>query len=141
MKNTFLKSITCAGLLLFSLGAAQAVAQDRDDDAWHRSREDFYAGNSWRMHMFERIRVDLDHVQDVAFERRDEDRIVRTKAKISELQDKLAAGRYDRQELDDVIASLQTVVDDNRLSSGDRDMLNDDLDRVRDYRDHHENWR
>jgi hypothetical protein len=93
------------------------------------------------MHMFERIRVDLDHVQDVAFERRDEDRIVRTKAKISELQDKLSAGRYDRQKLDDVIASLQTVVDDNRLSSRDRDMLNDDLDRVRDYRDHHENWR
>ena len=93
------------------------------------------------MHMFERIRVDLDHVQDVAFERRDEDRIVRTKAKISELQDKLSAGRYDSQKLDDVIASLQTVVDYNRLSSRDRDMLNDDLDRVRDYRDHHENWR
>jgi len=140
MKQTLLKSITCAGLLLFSFGAAQAVAQDHDDDAWHRSREEFYAGTGWRMHMFERIRVDLDHVQDVAFGRRDEDRIVRTKEKISELQEKMAAGRYDRPELDDVIASLETVVEDNRLSRSDRDMLTDDLSRVRDYQAHHENW-
>ncbi len=28
----------------------------------------------------------------------------------------------------------------NRLSARDRDMLNDDLNRVRDYRAHHEAW-
>jgi hypothetical protein len=32
-------------------------------------------------------------------------------------------------------------VADNRLSSRDRDMLNDDLNRMRDYREHHEDWR
>jgi hypothetical protein len=141
MKHALLKSITCAGLLLFSFGGARAAVQHQDDDdAWHRTREEFYAGNDWRMHMFNRIRIDLDHVQDVAFGRRDEDRIVRTKERIADLQEKMAAGRYDGPELDDVIASLETVVSDNRLSHRDRDMLTDDLSRVRDYRDHHDDW-
>jgi hypothetical protein len=139
MKHALLKSITCAGLLLFSFGAAQAAAQSQDDDSWYRTRDQFYAGD-WRMHMFERIKVDLDHVQDVAFNRRDEDRIVNTKERIADLQDKMVAGRYDGPELDDVVASLDRVVSDNRLSSRDREMLRDDLSRVRDYRDHHDNW-
>jgi hypothetical protein len=140
MKNALLKSLTCAGLLLFSFGAAQAAAQYQDDDAWHRTREEFFAGTDWRMHMFDRIKVDLDHVQDVAFGRRDEDRIVNTKERIADLQDKMAAGRYDGPELDDVVSSLDRVVSDNRLTPRDRDMLRDDLEHVRDYRAHHENW-
>jgi hypothetical protein len=142
MKHLLRSSITCAGLLLFSFGASQALAQQyQDNDAWHRSRDEFYAGNDWRMHMFDRIRTDLDHVQDAAFGRRDEDRIVDTKTKISELQSKMAAGRYDQPELDAVVSNLETVVADNRLSPRDRDMITDDLSRVRDYRAHHDNWR
>ena len=52
---------------------------------------------------------------------------------------KMAEGRYDQPELDDVIAGLGRVVADNRLSVRDRDILNEDLNRVRDYREHHEN--
>jgi hypothetical protein len=141
MKHTLWNTITCSGLLLFSFAAGQAAAQYQDDDAWHRSREEFYAGNSWKMHMFDRIRADLDHVQAMAFSRKDEDRIVETKEKVSELQGRMAEGRYDQPELDRVITNLERVVADNRLATRDRDILMDDLSRVRDYRAHHDNWR
>jgi hypothetical protein len=32
------------------------------------------------------------------------------------------------------------VIADNRLSQRDRDILNDDLSRLRDYRERHDNW-
>jgi hypothetical protein len=92
------------------------------------------------MHLFERVRADLDHVQTVAFSDGDEYRIVRTKQQVDELQGKLAEGKYDQPELDEVVASLGRVLADNRLSPRDRDMLNDDLSRVRDYRAHHGDW-
>jgi drug/metabolite transporter (DMT)-like permease len=40
---------------------------------------------------------------------------------------RLANGRYDRRQLDDVIASLQRVLQQNRLAQRDGDLLNDDL--------------
>jgi len=145
MKRSLINGIACAGLLLFSLSARQAVAQDRDndrgDDTFYHSREGFYSGDSWKMHLFDRVRADLDHVQRVAFAGSDEYRIVRTKEQVAELQSKMAEGRYDQPELEDVIASLGRVVADNRLDSRDRDILSEDLSRVRDYRDHHDNWR
>jgi hypothetical protein len=140
MKTTLRNKITCGALLVFAFTAGQAIAQYQDDDAWHRTREEFYAGNDWRMHMFVRIKTDLSHVQDVAFGRRDEDRIVDTEQKVSDLQSRMVSGAYDQPELDAVIDSLDKVVADNRLGPRDREMLTDDLSRVRDYRAHHENW-
>jgi len=141
MKQALLRNVVCAGLLLFSFAAARAAAQYRDDDSWHHTREEFFASTEWRLHMFDRTREDLDHVQDVAFAKKDEHRIVDTKKEITELQDKMAAGKYDEGKLDDVINRLEKVVADNRLAPNDRDMLNDDLSRARDYRAHHDNWR
>jgi hypothetical protein len=140
MKRSLINSLACAGVLLFSLAASQAVAQYHDDDAWHHSRDTFFAGTSWRMHLFDRVRADLDHVQTVAFSGGDQYRIVRTKQEVSELQGKLTEGRYDQPELDEVIAGLERVLADNSLDIQDRDMLNDDLGRVRDYRAHHDDW-
>jgi hypothetical protein len=141
MKHPLLKTIAGAGLLLCGIINVQAAPQYRDEDPWHRSREAFYEEQSWKMHLFDRVREDLDHVQTLAFSGGDEDRIVRTKQVLGDLQSRLADGRYDRPELDDAIAALTRVVADNRLSSRDRDMLNDDLNRMRDYREHHEDWR
>jgi hypothetical protein len=53
----------------------------------------------------------------------------------------MVAGQYDQPELDEVIAALQRVVADNRLTPRDRDILTDDLNRMREYREHHEDWR
>jgi hypothetical protein len=60
---------------------------------------------------------------------------------LDELQAKYVERGYDQPELDDVIGALQRVVADNRLSNRDRDMLTDDLHRLREFREHHEGYR
>jgi len=141
MKRGLLSTIACAGLLMLSWAAGTAAAQsNRDDESWYRTRDSYFTGNDWKMRLFERVRLDLDHVQTVAFAGTDEYRIVHTKEQVGELQGKLAEGKYDQPQLDEVIAGLERVVADNRLTARDRDMLNDDLSRVRDYRTHHEDW-
>ena len=70
----------------------------------------------------------------------DQYRIARTKQELDELQDKLARGYYDQRELDEVIGAMQRVVADNRLSRRDRDLLADDLDRMRDFRARHDDY-
>ena len=135
-----LMSLACAGLLFFSLGGSQASAQD-EHEKWYQERDTYYHGEGWHGRFFERVKMDLDHVQAVAFSGADEDRIVETKQAMDELQRKHAEGRYDQPELDQAIGSLRTVIADNRLSKRDRDMLTDDLNRMRDYRENHERWR
>ena len=63
-----------------------------------------------------------------------------SKQELDELQNKLANGRYDERQLDSVIGSLQRVVQDNRLARNDRDILNDDLNRLRDFRARHDSY-
>ena len=129
------RSLTAVAAFLVLAGAA--IAQNPD---WYHERDGRYRGENWRMHMFSEVREDLDHVQATTFGGRDEFRIVRTKEELNELQGDLEAHRYTQAKLDDVIATLQRVVADNRMSSRDREMLNDDLRRLREYREHHENW-
>jgi hypothetical protein len=113
----------------------------RDDDVYHRDRDDRFRGEDWRQRFFERIREDLDHVQSGAFPfGADQYRLARTRQELDELQSKLAAGRYDQRELDEVIGALDRVVRDNRLSRGDRDVLADDLNRLRDFRARHNDY-
>ena len=91
--------------------------------------------------MFANVREDLDHIQSKTFPiGRDEYRIVRTKQQLDELQSDLAAHRYAEAKLDEVIGTLQKVVADNRMSGRDRDLLNEDLNHLREYRAHHEEW-
>jgi hypothetical protein len=140
MRRTVFQLI--AGTVLLVFGVSLAAAQDRDrDDSWYQSRESFYREQHWKAHFFNRVREDLDRVQSTTFPGTgDEFRINRTKQELNELQEKMAAGRYDQPELDEVIAALQRVVESNKLSARDRDVLSDDLTRLRDYREHHANW-
>jgi hypothetical protein len=112
------------------------MAQD-----WYRDREERFRGEQWRGHIFEHVRSDLDHVGSAIWasgkERR---RLDRTKQELTELHAKLVQGRYDERELDDVIDSIVKSANDERLAPRDRDVLHDDLNRLRDYREHHEHW-
>lgn|SRR5581483_2797 len=144
MMNNFLtKGIAAAAFLLF---AGSLAAQDRDRDSrdydwYHQDREDRYRQERWRMRLFWHVREDLEHVQAATFPfGRDQYRLQRTKQELNELQDKLSRGIYDPREVDDVANALQRVVADNRLRPRDRDMLNDDLRRIQEYREHHEGW-
>lgn len=112
-----------------------------DPDAYYRNRDAWFAGQNWRGQLFHRVRQDVEYVQSVTFPGGgDQWRLERTLEELDELQGKLAAGNYDEEELDDVVAALQTVVRDNRLSFRDRDLLTDDLGRLRDFRSRHEEY-
>ncbi len=141
MRHILLKLSAGACLLVF--GAGLGMAQDRDrDSSWYQSRNSFFHEQHWKAHLFQRVREDLDRVQSSTFPGGgDEYRIVRTKQELGDLQAKLAENRYDQPQLDDVIAGMQRVIDSNKLAPRDRDMLSDDLSRMRDYREHHADWR
>ena len=145
MRHILLKLSAGACLLVFGAGLGMAQDRDRDrdrDSGWYQSRESFFHQQDWKAHLFQRVREDLNQVQSTTFPGgRDEYRIARTKQELGDLQAKLAENRYDQPQLDGVIAGLQRVIDSNKLSPRDRDMLSDDLSRLRDYREHHENWR
>jgi len=135
MRKIFLRSSSAAAFLVL---AGVALAQPPD---WYAHREERYRGEQWRARMFTEIHEDLNHVQSTTFSGpRDEYRLVRTKQELDQLQTDLTAHRYDEAKLDQVIGTLQRVVADNRMSPRDRDLLKDDLSRLRDYRAHHENW-
>ncbi len=142
MRRLLLRSIMGSGLLLLGLTAYSQDRdrdRDRDEDRYHQIQrgEDW-----WRGRMFERVRDDLAHVQSVTFPfSADQYRLNRVKQELNELQAKLAENRYDQPELDDVISAMQRVVTDNHLSGRDRDLLNDDLNRLRAFREHHDGYR
>jgi hypothetical protein len=114
--------------------AGPGVGDDRD--AYHRERDDAFRGGDWRMHLFVRIREDLDHVQTVSFPGGDQYRIERARQELNQLQDMQDQGRYNQRQLDDVVMALGRIVADNRLAARDRDVLNDDLKRLQDFRAH-----
>jgi hypothetical protein len=134
MRSFFRKSSAAAAFLIL---AGAAMAQDAD---WYHHREERFRDEHWRARVFAEVKEDLNHVQANTFNGRDEFRLVRTKQQLDELQGDLAARRYNEPKLDEVIGSMQRVVADNRMSPRDRDILNEDLQRLRDYRAHHEGW-
>src|SRR5271166_2169134 len=87
MKKFLLRTAAGPGLILFGLTANMQAQPPRDDDAYHRDRDDYYRGDQWRARMFDHIREDLNHVQATAFSGvRDEYRIDRAKQELGELQ-------------------------------------------------------
>ncbi len=113
----------------------------RDDEGYYRDRDDFFRGRDWRQRIFDRVRSDVEHVRSVTFPiGADQYRLARTIQELNELQGLLARGRYDRRQLDDVIEALQSVLRDNRLSRRDRDILADDVDRLREFRAHYRDY-
>jgi hypothetical protein len=113
-----------------------AVAQD-----WYHDRDARFHDERWRGHIFEHVRADLDHIGSAIWASgRERARLDRTRQELSELQAKLEHGRFDEHELDDVIDSIRKSSNDERLARRDREVLNDDLARLQDYREHHEHW-
>src|ERR1700731_4129385 len=129
MRHLLLRTIAGTGLMLFGLSATIQAQPPRDDDRYHRDRDDYYRGDQWRARMFDRVRDDLNHIQTTWFSGGggDQYRIERAKQELNELQTAMAEHRYNERALDDVINAMQRVVSDNRLSDRDRSILNDDL--------------
>ncbi len=132
-----MKQIFTAGFLLMAFLGMTAVAQD-----WYHDRDERFRGEGWRGHLFEHVRMDLDHVGSAIFAApRERRRLETTKRELADLQGQLrAGGRYNEHELNDVIDSMVKSANDQRLAPRDREMLNDDLNRLRDYRANHDHW-
>jgi len=123
----------CIALAALAVGA---FGQD-----WYREREERYRGEEWRRHVFMQVRTDLDHVWS-AFRAsdRERDRLERTKQELTKMQEDLDHGRWDNGLLNDVIDSIRKSSNDQRLAPRDRQVLADDLVRLKDYQDHHNHW-
>jgi hypothetical protein len=110
-------------------------------DQYQEDRDRFFQGEAWRRNFFQRVREDVEHLEHSTIPfTGDRVRLARTATELNELQGKLAEGRYDERQLDDVMAALSSVVQNNRLSERDRDILNDDLRRMREFRERHDEW-
>jgi uncharacterized coiled-coil DUF342 family protein len=88
------------------------------------------------------VRSDLDHIWSARRASEKENaRLDKTKEELTELQAKLDHGRFDNGTLNDVIDSIRKSSNDERLAPRDRAVLNDDLNRLKEYQNNHNNWK
>jgi hypothetical protein len=125
-----------AAVLILASVTSIAFAQD-----WYHDREERYRGDQWRPHVFSDVRQDLDHIYSARFASEKENaRLDKTKEELTKMQADLDQGRFDNGLLNDVIDSIGKSANDQRLSPRDRDVLNDDLNRLHDYQRNHNHW-
>ncbi|HET7893152.1 MAG TPA: hypothetical protein VFL34_16610 [Candidatus Sulfotelmatobacter sp.] len=123
-------------VLILATATSVAFAQD-----WYRDRDERYHGDQWRPHVFSHVGQDLDHIWSARNASEKENaRLARTKEELSKMQADLDQGRFDNGLLNDVIDSLRKSANDQRLSPRDRDVLNDDVNRLHDYQRNHNHW-
>ena len=139
MKRFFIGTTIASGVLFFVVPAfCQDHDRDRDRDRYYSQSRD---ENFWRGHLFDRIREDVDRVQaNTPTFSADEFRLARVKQDLSELQRDAAAGRFENKDLDDVTSAIRRVIADNRMPDRDRRLLSDDLNRLQEYKAHHERY-
>jgi hypothetical protein len=126
-----------AGLIVAVFAILSASAQD-----WYHDREARYQGEQWRPQVFTQVRADLDHIWSArGASGKENERLDRTKEELTKMQDDLDQGRYDNGILNDVIDSLKKSADDQRLAPRDRAVLSDDLVRLHDYQQNHNQWK
>jgi uncharacterized membrane protein len=88
--------------------------------------------------VFLEIRTDLDHIWSAKHAAdKERKRLERTKEELTELQAKLDHGEWDNGHVNDVVDSLRKSANDERLSERDRAVLNDDVNRLKDYQREH----
>jgi hypothetical protein len=126
-----------AGLFLATLVTLSAGAQD-----WYHDRDARFQGQQWRQQVFTEVRSDLDHIWSArGASEKENTRLDKTKEELTVLQGKLDQGRFDNGTLNDVIDSLRKSANDERLSPRDRTVLADDVSRLKDYQNNHNNWK
>src|ERR1700730_7372340 len=82
--------------------------------------------------LVERVHQDLNHAYGVFhFSDSDRDRLNNTEKQLREFSEKWSKGKFDKGELDDVISSIQHVLDENKMPTESRDALSDDVARLR----------
>lgn len=119
------------GVIVTAL-AMNLAAQD-----WYQQRAERFRGEQWRPHLFLNVRTDLDHVWSGKAADRERERLQKTEEELSKMQTDLNQGRWDNGILNDVIDSIQKSANDQQLARRDRDVLADDLKRLKEFQDQH----
>jgi hypothetical protein len=128
-----MKKIIMTGLLAVVFFGLSTAAQD-----WYHDRDERFRGDQWRSRVFLEIRTDLDHIWSAKHAAdKERKRLERTKEELTELQAKLDHGEWDNGHVNDVVDSLRKSANDERLSERDRAVLNDDVNRLKDYQREH----
>ena len=120
-----------AGVMMTAL-AFSVVAQD-----WYHDREERFRGEQWRSHLFAHVRTDLEHVWSGRASDKERARLQRTEEELTKMQADLDHGRWDNGLLNDVIDSIAKSANDDHLPPRDRDVLADDLRRLKEFQDQH----
>src|SRR5580704_16643957 len=124
-------------VLILASVTSIAFAQD-----WYHDRDERYRGDQWRPHVFSHIRQDLDHIGSARNASEKENaRLDRTKEELAKMQADLDQGRFDNGLLNDVIDSIRKSSNDERLAPRDREVLSDDVARLKDYQANYKHWR
>jgi len=114
-----------------------AAAQD-----WYHDREERYRVEQWRSHLFfTHVKTDVEHVWSGRAADRERQRLEKTEQELTKMQADLDHGRWDNGILNDVIDSVQKSANDERLAARDRDILADDLRRLKEFQDEHNHRR
>jgi len=119
------------GMLLGAL-ALSAAAQD-----WYHDRDGRYQGDNGKLHLFAQVRTDLEHVWEGRAHDKERARLEKTEQELTKMQADLDQTRWDNNILNDVIDSIRKSSDDQRLPPRDRDVLADDLRRLKEFQDLH----
>jgi len=86
--------------------------------------------------LIDRVHADLNRSYGGwRFSREDRRRLNRAEKELRDFSNKWNRGRFDKGELDEAIASIQHVVDNNRMPPRDRDALMRDLAELRGMRE------
>ena len=134
-EGVIMKHAIIAGVIL-TAWAVGAIGQD-----WYHEREERFQGEGWRPHVFMNVKQDLEHVWSaIHASDRERKRLERTEDELTKMQEDLNHGHWDNGLLNDSIDSIRKSSDDQRLSPRDRQVLADDLVRLKDYQDHHNQW-
>lgn len=141
MQHLLMKALIGSGVLLSTI---TAQAQVYGSATWDHGR---FSGEFGRNNysdgtggLFDQIRRDLDRAEAISDRYnagRNRGHFNKVREEMGEFQSKLAKGRFDSHELNDVIKSLQRVINDNRHDYRDGDNLRADLDQLREFRARH----
>ena len=130
--NRTVFTVALSAMLLCPLAYAQRGDRDEGDrrDRDERAEERGPYGRARRL--IDRVQRDLERAQRMApVAGRQKERYENAQRHLSQFDDKLSRGDFDRDKLDVAIDDIKNVVRGNVLSSQSRDKLRDDLDDLR----------
>lgn len=126
--NRLLAGILMGSTVLTLAASAQYGPPPGPGRYYERDRDDYYRRG--RGDLFGAVRADIDRAESNSYSNGgDRHRFNKVREELAEFQ---RTGRP--HELNDAISALQRVVNDNRMSFRDRDILASDLSALREFR-------